>query len=115
MAFTPSSGVLGQIRPSGATETVLYTCPADARASVSITCCNTDSGSTTVTVKVRSGSTSTALVSGAQLAPAGEQGHSIDIRALILGPGQSVAVTSFSGTVDFSAIGYTAPSNVVAF
>lgn len=115
MAFSPASGILGQIKPAANTEIVLYTCPADARASVSITACNTGAGATTATIKGRSGSTNMTLASAVPLAPSGQQGHTFEQRAVILGPGQSIVVSNFSGNVEFTAMGYTAPANVLAF
>lgn len=115
MAFNQLTGILGQVTPAANATSNLYLCPEGTRASLSITACNVGSSATTISVIVRpiTAGTATRLIFNWPLAPAGQQGASFDQRALIVGPGNVVQVTSVSGTVEFTAIGYTAPNTPV--
>lgn len=118
MAFTPTTGVLKQARPTAGVEVELYKADTDATASMSVACCNTGTSATTINIKIRTvvggTTTDTLLRSGEPLAPTQRQGHAFDLRAVVLGPGQSLLVSSASGTVDFTALGYTGPANILA-
>lgn len=114
MAFTQSSGVLGQLasNAAGGTLATLYLVPAGTTSALSITACNKGSASASVTIVLQSGATQTYIENTLPLAPVGQQGSSYTVRAILLGPGQSVLVLNTNAVVDFTAIGVTSPSNV---
>ena len=118
MAFTQTSGILGQLinNPAGGALTQLYSAPTGATADLSITVCNqSTSVAANITIVAQSGSNQSLIENQLPLAPAGYPGSSFTIRAVPLGAGQAILVKNANSNVDFTAFGYTSPSNITTF
>lgn len=114
MALNQTVGVLGQSTPAATTLTTIYTAPTNIAASAAVNICNRGTGSVLVRVAVRKGSTTTYLLYDEPLAPAGVSGHSAELRAVVLGPGDLLQAYVGATNVDFSVTGFEQPANFMA-
>lgn len=114
--YIPQSGILGQVAnsPAGGPLTQLYQAAAGANAALSITACNRNPNvAANITIVAQSSTgTQTSLEISLPLAPAGQQGSSYTMRAVVIGPNQQILVQNANAAVDFTAFGDTSPNNV---
>lgn len=115
MAFTQTSGLLAAVTPNSATEQTLYTVLAGTKMSGALIINNISlTNATLVTVKVTGVGMTGYLVYRHALSAADLPGSSLELRAIVLGPGQIMSVTSsVANTANFTLTGYTAPSSAV--
>jgi roadblock/LC7 domain-containing protein len=102
MAFTQTRKVLGLLTPADTNEATLYTVPTGKSAEVTLYLANITASAATITVKVKKGATTVAIMAAKSYA-ANTANDTTPVK-LFLGSGDSILVTS--GTL--SAISYVA-------
>lgn len=114
MAISVDNGILALITPAADTLTNLFTAGSDKLISGSLTICNRGSTVTKIRVAVDKGGTVKYLRYDIPLAPAGNEGSYLDLRAILFSDGEKMQVYADEGSVDFVLSGYEAPANFVA-
>lgn len=114
MSYSITGGILGQSNSPGISGATIYTVPANATSTVSITICNrTSTAPSTYSISITHGVTTTYLRYNESISQSGSPGDYEEIRALLLSAGDVVTVYSGAGgTVDFTISGYSAPATM---
>lgn len=118
MALTYKKGILGQSTPGAASITTIYTSPTLRCASAALNVCNRNSSPTTIRVAIVSAGGSpvtTYLLYDETLPPAGQPGSWSEMRAVVLGPGESLQVYSQLASCDFTLTGVESADSMASF
>lgn len=115
MAVTLNSGILALIAPGASTLADAYTPPANVVASVAVSVANRSTSPANIRISVRKGGGSPFyLAYDEPLSPAAMGQNSWQLRAIVLGPSDTLQVYSSSGNTDFVVSGFEEPANNLA-
>jgi hypothetical protein len=108
-----ANGILAQNNLGSGVDTVIYTCPANATASVAVNFCATVS-SALVRVSLVKGGVTTYIEYDYPLGPPATAENSVSFRAVVLDAGQVLKVRANTSGVHVTISGYEMPQSVAA-